>query len=71
MTPCLGERGTLLVGALKVVARIATATRLIPRLWRCDRKQLVECMGAAGLITVEIDELDHSVPEYFVVARKT
>ena len=70
VTPCLGERGTVLVGALKVVARMAAAMRLIPRLWRCDRRRLVECMDAAGLITVEIEELDHSVPEYFVAARK-
>jgi 2-polyprenyl-3-methyl-5-hydroxy-6-metoxy-1,4-benzoquinol methylase len=70
VTPCLGERGSLFVGAPKILARIASATRLIPRLWRCDRRQLVESMEAAGLVTVEIDELVHSIPEYFVVARK-
>jgi hypothetical protein len=44
---------------------------MIPYVWRCTIGELQESLGAAGLVTIEIEELVHSTSEYFVVAKKT
>lgn len=31
---------------------------------------MAESMDAAGLVTVEVEELGHNTPEYFVVAKR-
>jgi 2-polyprenyl-3-methyl-5-hydroxy-6-metoxy-1,4-benzoquinol methylase len=71
VTPCLGEKGTLSVRSVMLLVGLAARLGLIPRVWRCTVGDLRESMEAAGLVTIEIDELVHSTSEYFVVARKT
>jgi 2-polyprenyl-3-methyl-5-hydroxy-6-metoxy-1,4-benzoquinol methylase len=70
-TPCSGEKGTLPVRSLMLLVRLASGLRLIPHVWCCTIGELQESMDAAGLVTVEVEELVHSTSEYFVVARKT
>ena len=70
MTPCLGEKGTLPVRGVMLLVRLADRLRLIPHVWRCKIGELRESMDAAGLVTIETEELVHSTSEYFVVAKK-
>jgi 2-polyprenyl-3-methyl-5-hydroxy-6-metoxy-1,4-benzoquinol methylase len=70
-TPCLGERGTVPVRSVMLLVSLASRLRLIPYVRRWKIGELRESMGAAGLATIEIEELVHSTSEYFVVARKT
>ncbi len=69
VTPCLGEKGTLPVRAVMLLVSLAGRLRLIPHVRRWKIGELRESMGAAGLVTVEIEELVHSTSEYFVVAK--
>jgi 2-polyprenyl-3-methyl-5-hydroxy-6-metoxy-1,4-benzoquinol methylase len=71
VTPCLGEKGTLLVRSVMVLVTLASRLRVIPYVWRCKMGELQQSMDAAGLVTIEIQELVHSTSEYFVVAKKT
>jgi SAM-dependent methyltransferase len=71
VTPCLGEKGTVLVRSVMFLVSLAGRLGLIPRVWRCTVGELRKSMDAAGLVTIEIEELVHSTSEYFVVARKT
>jgi len=71
VTPCLGEKGTLPVRSVMLLVRVAGRLRMIPCVWRCTVGELRESMDAAGLVTIEIEELVHSTSEYFVVAQKT
>jgi 2-polyprenyl-3-methyl-5-hydroxy-6-metoxy-1,4-benzoquinol methylase len=71
VTPCLGEKGTLPVRSVMLLVRLASGLRLIPQLWRCKIRELQESIAAAGLVTIEIEELANSTSEYFVVAKKT
>ena len=71
VTPCLGEKGTLSVRSVMLLVRLAGKLGLIPRVWRCTVGELRESMDAAGLVTIEIEELVHSTSEYLVVAQKT
>jgi 2-polyprenyl-3-methyl-5-hydroxy-6-metoxy-1,4-benzoquinol methylase len=70
VTPCLGEKGTLPVRGVMLLVRLADRLRLIPHVWRCKVGELQESMDAAGLTTLQIEELVHSTSEYFVVAKK-
>jgi 2-polyprenyl-3-methyl-5-hydroxy-6-metoxy-1,4-benzoquinol methylase len=70
-TPCLGEKGTLPVRSVMLLVRLAGRLGLMPPVWRPTIGELRGLMQAAGLVTVEVDELVHSTSEYFVVARKT
>ena len=54
-----------------LLVRLASRLRLIPHVWRCTIGELRESMDAAGLVTIETEELVHSTSEYFVVAKKT
>jgi 2-polyprenyl-3-methyl-5-hydroxy-6-metoxy-1,4-benzoquinol methylase len=71
VTPCLGEKGTWPVRSAMLLVSLAARLGLIPHVWRCTVGELRESMDAAGLITIEIEELVHSNSEYFVVAKKT
>jgi hypothetical protein len=71
VTPCLGEKRTLPIRSLMLLVRLASRLGLIPYVWRCTIGDLQESMDAAGLVTIEIEELVHSTSEYFVVAQKT
>jgi len=61
----------LSVRSVMLLVRLAGKLGLIPRVWRCTVGELRESMDAAGLVTIEIEELVHSTSEYFVVAQKT
>lgn len=71
VTPCLGEKGTLPVRSVMLLVSLAGRLGLIPYVWRCTVGELRKSMDAAGLVTIEIEELVHSNSEYFVVAKKT
>jgi 2-polyprenyl-3-methyl-5-hydroxy-6-metoxy-1,4-benzoquinol methylase len=71
VTPCLGEKGPLPVRSLMLLVRLAGRLGLMPSLWRPTVGELQESVQAAGLVIIEIDELEHSTSEYFVVAKKT
>jgi 2-polyprenyl-3-methyl-5-hydroxy-6-metoxy-1,4-benzoquinol methylase len=70
VTPCLGEKGTVSVRSMMLLARLASGLGVIPYVWRCTIGGLQESMAAAGLVVVDTEELVHSTSEYFVVARK-
>jgi 2-polyprenyl-3-methyl-5-hydroxy-6-metoxy-1,4-benzoquinol methylase len=70
-TPCLGEKGTVPVRSVMLLVSLASRLRLIPYVRRWEIGELRESLGAAGLVTIEIEELVHSTSEYFVVAQKT
>jgi 2-polyprenyl-3-methyl-5-hydroxy-6-metoxy-1,4-benzoquinol methylase len=71
VTPCLGEKGTVPVRSVMFLVSLAGRLGLIPHVWRCTLGELRKSMDAAGLVTLEIEELVHSTSEYFMVARKT
>jgi 2-polyprenyl-3-methyl-5-hydroxy-6-metoxy-1,4-benzoquinol methylase len=71
VTPCLGEKGTLPVRSVMLLVSIASRLGLIPYVWRCTVGELRESMDAAGLVTIDIEELVHSTSEYFVVAKQS
>jgi 2-polyprenyl-3-methyl-5-hydroxy-6-metoxy-1,4-benzoquinol methylase len=71
VTPCLGEKGTLPVRTAMLLVSLAGRLGMIPHVWRCTVGELLGSMDAAGLVTIEIEELVHSTSEYFVVAQKT
>ena len=71
VTPCLGEKGTLPVRSVMLLVSLARRLRLIPYVRRWKIGELQESMDAAGLVTIDIEELVHSTSEYFVVAQKT
>jgi 2-polyprenyl-3-methyl-5-hydroxy-6-metoxy-1,4-benzoquinol methylase len=70
VTPCLGEKGPPAVRSAMAFVSLAGRLRLIPSVWRPTVEELVEAIRAAGLATVEVQELVHSTSEYFVVAKK-
>ena len=71
VTPCLGEKATWPIRSVMLLVRLAARLRVIPYVWRCKIGELQESMSAAGLATIEIEELVHNTSEYFVVAKKT
>lgn len=54
-----------------LLVSLASRLGLIPYVRRWKIGELQESMDAAGLVTIEIEELVHRTSEYFVVAKKT
>jgi 2-polyprenyl-3-methyl-5-hydroxy-6-metoxy-1,4-benzoquinol methylase len=71
VTPCLGEKGTVPVRSVMLLVSLAGRLGLIPCVRRWKIGELRECVAAAGLVTIEIEELVHSTSEYFLVAKRT
>ena len=71
VTPCLGEKARLPVRSVMLLESLAGRLRLIPYVRRWKIGELQKSMDAAGLVTIEIEELVHSTSEYLVVAKKT
>jgi hypothetical protein len=61
----------VLVRSVMLLVSVAARLGLIPYVWRCTVGGLRESMDAAGLVTIESEELVHSTSEFFVVAQKT
>jgi hypothetical protein len=59
------------VRSVMLLVRAASRLGLIPHVRRWKIGELQESMDAAGLVTIEIEELVHSTSEYLVVAKKT
>ncbi len=59
------------VRSVMLLVSIASRLGLIPYVWRCTVGELRESMDAAGLVTIDIEELVHSTSEYFVVAKQS
>jgi 2-polyprenyl-3-methyl-5-hydroxy-6-metoxy-1,4-benzoquinol methylase len=70
VTPCLGEKGSLVIRGATVLVKLAAAVRIIPYVHRYKIAELQGAMNAAGLVITKSEELVHSTSEYFVVAKR-